>query len=70
MNRYEQWSQQQLISQIESLEEVIGLISRAPNRLEKDARIEVALAKIQGRQPDIWATEYMDYATSRNGQYF
>jgi len=70
MSRYEKWSQQRLISHVESLEEDIRSISTALNRLEQDARIEVALAKVESRLPETWATEYMNYATSEDGQYF
>lgn len=52
------------------LEKRIREIASAPTELERNARIEIALAEVEGRTPEEWAMEYMDYATNQDGQYF
>lgn len=70
MSRYAHCTQQQLISRVEQLETTIRSVASAPNELERKARIEMALAEVEGRKPEHWAQEYMDYATSESEQYF
>lgn len=70
MSRYAHYTQQQLISQIEQMETTIRSLAAAANELERKARIEMALAEVEGRKPEHWAQEYMDYVTSESEQYF
>ncbi|MFC1337321.1 MAG: hypothetical protein G8D89_20900 [gamma proteobacterium symbiont of Clathrolucina costata] len=70
MHRREEWSKHQLCQRILKLENAIRAISTAPNELEQKARIEITLAEVDGRKPEKWAEEYMDYATSTSEQYF
>lgn len=58
------------IARTKSLEKRIREIASAPTELERNARIEIALAEVEGRKPDEWAMEYMDYATNQDDQYF
>jgi len=66
----EKQNHQQVDSRIRELENMIRGIAKAPTMLETNAQIEIALAVVDGREPEQWASEYMDYATSTNGQYF
>lgn len=50
-----------LQQRIEKLEAQISGAAKAPTAMETDALLEIATAEIEGRQPLLWATEYMAY---------
>jgi hypothetical protein len=59
-----------LQQRIEELEAQITGAAEAPTVMETDARLEIATAKIEGRQPLPWATDYMAFVKSSSSNYF
>lgn len=59
-----------LKKRIEDLEAQITEAAEAPTAMETDALLEIAAAKIEGRQPLPWATEYMAYIKSCRPNYY
>lgn len=59
-----------LTQRIAHLERVICSIALAPTESERSARLEVAHAEIENRQPSKWAQEYIEYVTTREDHYF
>ena len=59
-----------LHERVKFLENQIRAIASAPTELERVARIEIAIAEVEGRVPEHWATEYLDYACNQKGQFF
>ena len=70
MGRYSQFAPEQLIERIECLESSIRNVQTAPTEIERKARLEMIIAEIDNRPAAHWAKEYIDYATSKNEQYF
>jgi len=66
----ESYLSQQVDVKVEQLENSIRGISSAPTEFERNALIEIALAKVEGRKPENWAEAYINYATDINGHYF
>ena len=59
-----------LTQRVAHLERVICSIALAPTESERSARLEVAHAEIQNRQPSEWAKEYIEYVSTREDHYF
>lgn len=59
-----------LKKRVGELETLIRNIASAPTTDEKNARIEIAVANVDGRAPKTWAQEYMDYVEKQTSQYF
>lgn len=59
-----------LEKRVEELEAQITGAALAPTVMETDARLEIASANIEGRQPLPWAADYMDYVKSSSSNYF
>lgn len=59
-----------LEKRVEELEAQITGAALAPTVMEVDARLEIASANIEGRQPLPWAIDYMAYVKSSSSNYF
>lgn len=59
-----------LKKRVGELETLIRDIASAPTTDEKNARIEIAVANLDGRAPQTWAQEYMEYVERQTSQYF
>jgi hypothetical protein len=59
-----------LKKRVGDLETLIRNIASAPTTDERNARIEIAVAKVDERAPHAWAQEYMDYVEKQTSQYF
>ena len=52
------------------LEDDIRNAAKAETLLEKDSILEVAVARIENRNPEGWAVEYLNYRVNNNPNHF
>lgn len=70
MSRYENVSKEHLVERLDHLEKRLREIATAPSEMERNARVEHALAEIENRATAAWASQFLEYVTSNCENYF